>query len=67
MAESETELRRRRNETYAKWIKEVALLFLAALVVQNIIAGASAFSISVLFGASISFLMYYRAYQLMER
>ena len=33
---SAVELQRKRNETYAKWVKEVALLFLAALVVQNI-------------------------------
>jgi hypothetical protein len=60
-------LQRKRNETYAKWVKEVALLFLAALVVQNIVSGASVFSITVIIGVLVSGFLYYFAYALMEK
>ena len=63
---AEIELRRRRNETYAKWVKEVALLSLAALVVQNLVAGATLYNPMVIGGMAASLLMYYRAYCLIE-
>ncbi|HKC76376.1 MAG TPA: hypothetical protein VKF37_19565 [Chloroflexota bacterium] len=31
----DVELQRKRNATYAKWVKEVALLFFTALVVRQ--------------------------------
>ena len=61
------ELQRKRNETYAKWVKEVALLFLAALVVQNIVSGASVYSVTVITGVVVSGCLYYYAYSLMEK
>jgi hypothetical protein len=61
------ELQRNRNETYAKWVKEVALLFLAALVVQNIVGGASVYSPTVIIGVVVSGFLYYYAYYLMEK
>jgi hypothetical protein len=63
----DVQLQRKRNETYAKWVKEVALLFLAALVVQNIVSGASVFSITVITGVVVSVSLYYFAYHLMEK
>jgi hypothetical protein len=63
----DVELQRKRNATYAKWVKEVALLFLAALVVQNIVSGASVFSITVITGVGVSGFLYYSAYYLMEK
>jgi hypothetical protein len=60
-------LQRKRNETYAKWVKEVALLFMAALVVQNIVSGASVLSITVIIGVVVSGFLYYYAYYLMEK
>ncbi len=63
----DVELQRKRNATYAKWVKEVALLFLAALVVQNIVSGASVFSITVIVGVVASGILYYIAYHLMEK
>ena len=47
-----------------EWVKEVALLFLAALVVQNIVSGASVLSITVIVGVVLSGTMYYMAYHL---
>ena len=61
------QLQRNRNITYAKWVKEVALLFLAALVVQNIVRGASVFSATVIIGVGVSGFLYYAAYYLMEK
>ena len=61
------ELQRMRNTTYAKWVKEVALLFLAALVVQNIVSGASVFSITVITGVVASGILYSFGYYLMEK
>jgi hypothetical protein len=61
------ELQRKRNETYAKWIKEVALLFLAALVVQNIVSGISVVSPVVIIGGIVSIALYYQAYLLIEK
>jgi hypothetical protein len=63
----DVELQRRRNEIYAKWVKEVALLLLAALVVQNIVAGASLASPLVISGVLASLFMYYQAYRLIEK
>ncbi len=60
-------LQRKRNETYAKWVKEVALLFLAALVVENIVRGTSVFNITVITGVVVSSALYYFAYHLMEK
>ncbi|MEK7561202.1 MAG: hypothetical protein AAB539_04605 [Patescibacteria group bacterium] len=60
-------LRQRRNKAYAKWVKEVALLFLAALVVQNIVGGASVYDMTVIVGVVSSGLLYYIAYRLMEK
>lgn len=56
---------RERYKTFAKWIKEVAFLFLAALVVQNIIAGATLSDSSVVAGLIISFIAYTSAVYLM--
>jgi len=61
------ELQRKRNITYAKWVKEVALLFLAALVVQNVVHGASVFSITVITGVVVSGALYYFAYYLASK
>ena len=61
------ELQRTRNATYAKWFKEVALLFLAALVIENVVRGASVFSLTVIIGVALSGIMYYMAYYLMEK
>ena len=63
----DVELQRKRNATYAKWVKEVALLFLAALVVQNIVRGASVFSITMIVGVVASGILYYSAYHLTEK
>lgn len=63
----DVELQRKRNETYARWFKEVALLFLAALVVDNIVRGASVYSLTVITGVALSGTMYYMAYYLMEK
>jgi len=63
----DVELQRKRNATYAKWVKEVALLFLAALVVQNIVHGASVFSITVIVGVIASGILYSFAYYLIEK
>ena len=61
------ELERRRNEMYAKWVKEVALLFLAAMVVHKIVAGTSVTDPAVVVGGVISFFMYYQAKRLVEK
>lgn len=61
------ELERRRNEMYAKWVKEIAFLLLAAFVVQNIVSGASVTHPSVVAGGVISFFMYYQARRLVEK
>jgi hypothetical protein len=61
------ELQRKRNETYARWVKEVALLFLAALVVQNIVSGESVYSATVITGVIASGILYSFAYYLMEK
>lgn len=61
------ELERRRNKIYAKWVKEVALLFLAALVIQKIATGVSLTSPTVVVGGIISLLMYYQAKRLIEK
>jgi hypothetical protein len=42
-------------------------LFLAALVVQNIVHGASVFSITAITGVVASGILYYIAYHLMEK
>jgi hypothetical protein len=59
--------RRERYKTFAKWTKEIALLFLAALVVQNILAGASLSDTSVVVGIAIAFIAYAGAIYLMYK
>jgi hypothetical protein len=54
-------------ETYAKWFKEVGLLCLAALVVQNIIEGTHPLAPSVIFGVMVAGVAYYQAYRLIEK
>ena len=61
------EVLRRRNEVYAKWFKEIGLLFLAATVVQNIVSGSPPLDPIVLAGAIVAGVSYYRAYRLMEQ
>ena len=61
------ELERRRNEMYAKWVKEVALLLLAAMVVHNVVAGISVTDPVVVVGGVISLVMYYQAKRLVEK
>ena len=61
------ELQRKRNVTYAKWVKEVALLFLAALVIENIVHGVPVFSITVIVGVIASGILYSFAYYLIEK
>jgi len=67
LSPTNVELQRKHNATYAKWVKEVALLFLAALVIQNIVAGASVLSATVIIGVLASGVLYYAAYSLMEK
>ena len=61
------ELERRRNEIYAKWVKEVALLVLAAIVVQKIAIGASLADPVVIISGGISLSLYYQAKRLIEK
>lgn len=61
------ELERRRNEMYAKWVKEIAFLLLAAFVVQNIVTGTSVIDPAVVAGGIISLFMYYQAKRLVEK
>ncbi len=55
------------HRNICKGVKEVALLFLAALVVENIVRGASVFNITVITGVIVSGALYYFAYHLMEK
>jgi len=61
------ELERRRNEIYAKWVKEVALLVLAGIVVQKIATGTSLSDPVVVVSGIISLCLYYQAKTLMEK
>lgn len=61
------ELERRRNEIYAKWVKEVALLVLAGIVVQKIATGTSLSDPVVVVSGIISLGLYYQAKTLMEK
>lgn len=61
------ELERRRNEIYAKWVKEVALLVLAAIVVHKIATGVSLADPVVVVSGIISLLLYYQAKRLIEK
>lgn len=63
----EEEIRRQRFTTFAKWVKEIALLLLAALVVQNIVSGASFSDASVFVGLVTSPLLYALAVFLMYK
>ena len=61
------ELDRRRNELYAKWVKEVALLLLAAMVVHRVVAVTSVTDPVVVVGGIMSLFMYYQAKRLVEK
>lgn len=63
--DGEREIIRERHKTFAKWIKEVAFLFLAALVVQNLVRGAVFSDTSVLIGLAVSLVAYAGAVYLM--
>ncbi len=52
------EMTGRHYETVARWIKEIALLVLAALVIQNIVAGSALTNPHVLIGGAVSLLGY---------
>ena len=52
-------------EHAAKWLKEVALLFLASLVVQKIFVGAPLSDPVVAVGAIVSLVLYYLAFRLL--
>ena len=52
------ELRRKRNETYAKWSKEIALLLFAALVVQKFVSPESVASFVAVVGLVLTIGMY---------
>ena len=63
----EREIVRERYKTFTKWTKEVAFLFLAALVVQNLVKGAIFSDISVSIGLAVSFIAYSGAVYLMYK
>lgn len=60
-----SEITRERYKTFAKWVKEVAFLLFAALVVQNIVKGASLSDAYVVVGFIASFATYAVAVYLM--
>lgn len=55
----------RHYKTVAKWLKEVALLFLASLVVQKIVTGARLTDPVVVVGVVSSFFLYALAVHLL--
>ncbi len=65
MTSSPMKLTDRHYETVAKWLKEVALLFLASLVVQKIVTGAALTDPVVVVGAAVSFFLYVIALHLL--
>ncbi len=54
-------------ELIAKWIERVALLLFAALVVQNIVAGASLTEPTILGGIALSVLTYALALYFLQK
>ena len=49
-------------EKFAEWFERAALVFLASLVVQQIVSGASLWSPSVLFGIVVAAMLYGSAF-----
>ena len=54
-------------EKFAEWFERAALVFLVSLVVQQIVAGASPWSKSVLLGMVAAGVLYSAAYGLIRR
>ena len=54
-------------EKFAEWFERAALVFLASLVVQQLVAGASPWSRSVLLGMVAAGVLYSAAYGLMRK
>lgn len=52
---------------FGKWVKDVAFLILAGLVVQKIFAGVSPFSIDVVSWGIVSFFLYFIAVTLVVK
>ena len=61
--ESKAELTSKQYEKLAEWGERAALVGLASLVVQQIVAGAPVTSPSVITGAVVTAFVYLKAYQ----
>jgi len=61
--ESKAELTSKQYEKLAEWGERAALVGLASLVVQQIVAGAPITSPSVIIGAVVTAFVYLKAYQ----